>query len=247
MDPILLYPIGVSDSCHYAARLLEHAGFALTDHPSPDITHLLLDIPSFDNSGFLRDGSDLKELLRMLPKSMTVIGGNLELPYLSQYTKIDLLKDPVYLAKNAAITAECALQVCAPYLKSTFADSPVLILGWGRIGKCLAKLLRALGSDVTVAARKESDRAMLEALGYGAVDFSQVSQALHRCAVLFNTVPDLPLHRDVLDGWKKVIAIDLASFPGMQGKQVVPARGLPGKYAPESSGKLIAQTILRLY
>lgn len=247
MDPILLYPIGISDSCYYAAGLLEHAGFALTDHPSPDITHLLLDIPSFDNNGFLRDGSDLKELLRMLPKSITVIGGNLEQPYLRDYRKMDLLQDSFYLAKNAAITAECALQVCAPYLHSTFADSAVLILGWGRIGKCLAKLLRAWGSDVTVAARKESDRAMLEALGYRAVDFFQVPQAIHHCTVLFNTVPDLPLHSEVLDGWKNGTAIDLASYPGMQGKQVIPARGLPGKYAPESSGKLIAQTILRIY
>ena len=247
MDQRLLYPIGISDSCHYASRLLEHAGFALTDHPSPDVTHLLLDIPSFDDKGFLRDGSDLKELLRMLPKSIAVIGGNLEQPYLSNYRKTDLLKDPVYLAKNAAITAECALQVCAPHLKSTFADAPVLILGWGRIGKCLARLLRALGCSVTVAARKESDRAMLEVLGYRAVDFSQISQTLRRCTVLFNTVPDLPLHSDLPDACANVTAIDLASYPGMQGKQVIPARGLPGKYAPESSGKLIAKTILRIY
>lgn len=246
MDQILLYPIGSSDSCQYASGLLEQAGFSLTDHPSPDVTHLLLDVPSFDGEGYLRDGSDLKELLRMLPKTITMIGGNLEQPYLNDYRKKDLLKDPLFLARNAAITAECALQVCASHLKSTFADAPVLILGWGRIGKCLASLLRGLGCDVTVAARKESDRAMLDALGYRAVDFSQLSQALRSCTVLFNTVPNLPLHSDLLDGIK-VTSFDLASYPGMQGKQVIPARGLPGKYAPESSGKLIAATIQRMH
>jgi dipicolinate synthase subunit A len=78
---------------------------------------------------------------------------------------MDLLKDPHYLAKNAAITAECALKVAAPYLKTTFSESPTLILGWGRIGKCLARLLSARNCPVSVAARKESDRAMLEAFG----------------------------------------------------------------------------------
>lgn len=40
--------------------------------------------------------------------------------------------------------------------------------------------------------------------------------------------------------------IDLASKPGIGGTDVLWARGLPGKFAPESAGKLIAQTILRL-
>lgn len=227
--------------------ILNERGFALVDHPSPEITHLLLDIPSFDESGFLRDGSDLIGLLRMLPKTVTIIGGNLKQQYLEDYRKLDLLQDPYYLAKNAAITAECALQVAGPYLKSTFEDAPALVLGWGRIGKQLAKLLAALGCDVTVAARKEQDRAMLEALGYRAVDFSQVPQLIPNCRILFNTVPNLPLHKEVFDPWEQVIFLDLASHPGMQGETVIPARGLPGKYAPESSGKLIAKTILRLY
>ena len=133
MDNVLLYTIGSSVSCQYASALLERAGIALTDHPSPEITHLLLDVPSFDAAGLLRDGTDLKALLRMLPISATIIGGNLNPEYLQDYRKIDLLQDPCYLAKNAAITAECALRAAAPYLKTTFADSPALILGWGRI------------------------------------------------------------------------------------------------------------------
>lgn len=241
----LLYPIGVSESCRYASIFLEEAGFCLTDHPEPEITHLLLDVPSFGSDGLLRGGSDLKQMLRMLPKSITLIGGNLNTDSIEDYHKIDLLKDPFYLAKNAAITAECAIQVAAPHLKTTFADTPALILGWGRIGKCLAKMLASLNCHVTVAARKESDRAMLAALGYQAIDFPQISQTLRHCRILFNTVPDLSLHSDLPDTWKNGIALDLASYPGLQGKNTIPARGLPGIYAPESSGRLITETILR--
>ncbi len=245
MNPYLLYPVGCLNSCRYASSFLKEAGFSLTDHPSPEITHLLLDIPSFDADGFLRDGSDLKELLRMLPKTIAVIGGNLETDVLTDYRKIDLLKDPFFLAKNAAITAECALQISAPYLLTTFADSKALILGWGRIGKHLAKLLSSLGCCVSIAARKESDRAMLETLGYTAVDFSQIPQILTQYTILYNTVPNLPLHSDVLDAWHSGTAIDLASAPGMNGRNVIPARGLPGKYAPKTTGKLIAETVVK--
>ena len=245
MDKTLFYPVGISDSCRHASSFLERTGISLTDHPAPEITHLLLDVPTFDREGKLRDGSDLKEFLRMLPKSITVIGGNLDRDCLLGYQKADLLRDPYYLARNASITAECALRFAAPFLNTTFADTSVLVLGWGRIGKCLARKLTALGCSVTVADRKESDRAMLEALGYRAVDFSAVPKILPHYRILFNTVPDLPLHSDILDLWKKGIAIDLASEPGMRGKNVIPARGLPGKYAPESSGRLIAETILR--
>ena len=245
MDPVLLYPVGVLESCRFAFEHLKRFGFAFTDHPSPEITHLLLDVPSFDGNGLLRDGSDLKELLRMLPKTITVIGGNLTASFLKGYRIMDLLEDTHYLAMNAAITAECALRAAAPHMSTTFADSPALILGWGRIGKCLAQLLTAIGCPVAVAARKETDLAMLNALGYEAVDFSRVTQVVHHFRILFNTVPDLSLHSPVPEFQEKGIAIDLASYPGMSGINVIAARGLPGKYAPETSGKLIAETVIR--
>lgn len=246
MGNILLYPVGTSDSCRWASYFLEKAGFSLTDHPSPEITHLLLDVPSFDKHKNLQNGSDFRELLRMLPTTLTVIGGNLNHDSLVDYRTIDLLQDSYFLAQNAAITAECALRVASSHLSTIYAESPALILGWGRIGKCLAELLSSIGCSVTVAARKENDRAMLKALGYNAVDFPQIPEALCDCRILFNTVPEVPLHSDILDRWQTGIAIDLASLPGMKGQRVIPARGLPGKYAPESAGRLICETILRM-
>ena len=150
------------------------------------------------------------------------------------------------MASNAAITADCALQVSAQLMTTTFADSPSLVLGWGRIGKCLGKLLRGVGSDVTIAARKETDRAMIRALGYRAVEFAQIKEMLPQCRLIFNTVPEMLLHKKELGLCRDCVKIDLASKPGMEGEDVVWARKLPGKYAPASSGKLIGQTIFRL-
>ena len=246
MRDILLFPAGITDSCRYASSFLEKSGIPATDHPTPEITHLLLDIPSFDASGKLRDGSDLNELLRMLPQDITVLGGNLDLHIPPGYSTADLLKDDYFLAKNAAITAECALRAAAPHIPFSFADSHPLVLGWGRIGKHLTRILSAMGSAVTVAARKESDRAMLCSLGYHAVDFPDVPKILADCQLLFNTVPAQPLDAALLDLCKNCIKFDLATAPGMVCQDVIPVRGLPGKYAPESAGRLIAQTVRKL-
>ena len=66
-------------------------------------------------------------------------------------------------------------------------------------------------------------------------------------SLVFNTAPSLLLSREMTARCPDCLLIDLASQPGMQGDDVLWARGLPGKMAPESSGKLIAETILRLW
>lgn len=244
MDPILVYPAGATAACRFAAEALEKAGVPTVDHPAPEVTHLLLDIPSFATDGLLRGGGAPESLLERLPPRVTVIGGNLVHPALEGYQTLDLLRDPGYLAENAAITAECALQVAAPLMTATFVDSPALVIGWGRIGKCLGRLLKAVGAEVTVAARKESDRAMLRALGYQAADTAHPEAYLPKCRLIFNTAPEPLLRKEQLALCGQCVKIDLASQLEMEGDDVIWARGLPGKYAPESSGLLIARTVL---
>lgn len=245
MKKRLLYRGGSTRACRYAEELLADAGVAFTDHPSPDVTHLLLDVPSFDSSGNLRSEQDADAVLSMLPEDIGIIGGKLNQPVLDGYARIDLLTQECYLSANAAITAHCALQVAAPYLQTTFADTKTLIVGWGRIGKCLAELLKGLHCPVTVAARREKDRCMLRALGYRAVDMTEIPRILEDTRLLFNTVPQPVIPKEALSSAGHCIQIELASQPGLSGPHVIPAPGLPGVYAPESSGRLIAQTLLR--
>ena len=243
LKQVLIYPRGTTDACAYAAEFLKQAGFFLTDHPSQEVTHLLLDVPSFAPDGSLRGGGAPDRILEMLPPAAVVIGGNLKHPALAEHRVLDLLQDPDYLAYNAAITAECALQIAASVLPAVFSDSPALIIGWGRIGKCLSKLLTGLGCPVTIAARNSNDRAVIRGLGWQAADIDQIPGLLSEMRLIFNTVPVPILSPGVLDGWGNCVKIDLASRPGLDGKDVIYARGLPGRYAPESSGRLIARTI----
>ena len=243
MQVMLVYPIGKTEACQYAAAELTKNGVALVDHPTPEVTHLLLDVPSFDLSGNLRHGGNLQTYLERLPAQVTVVGGNLKHPALNDHRSIDLLQDVDYTAINAAITADCALRIASREMKLVFFRCPVLVLGWGRIGKCLSKLLRALGAEVTIAARKDTDLAMIRALGYHAVNISRLQTLTSEIRVIFNTVPAMVLS---VETFPDCIKIDLASQPGMDGNNVICARGLPGVYAPESSGKLIAGTFLKL-
>lgn len=232
---------------HSACAALSRAGLKLIDYPSPEITHLLLPVPSFAPDGSIKGGGDLHTLLKMLPENMTVIGGNLDRPELAGYKTHDLLQDARYLADNAAITAHCALKLAMNQLPAVLAGCETLVIGWGRIGKCLAALLKSLGASVTVAARKEADRAMLHALGYAAEAPNLLHRSLHRYQVIFNTVPAPVLSAQRMERCRNgCLKIDLASSLGLEGADVIWARGLPGKDAPESSGALIGKTVIRL-
>lgn len=232
--------IGHTAAIIYAAAMLHDAGYPLLPYPDPEATHLILPVPSFEPDGSIRGGGDLKSVLSQLSGDVTVIGGNLDRPELMNYKKIDLLKDPYYTAENARITAHCALRLAMEKLPVTLEGQKALVMGWGRIGKCLAQLLRAVGAKVTVAARKDSDRAMAMALGYDGVDIQQIDTAAYR--VIFNTVPVMTIPLCLGNALK----IDLASKPGIGGCDVIRAGGLPGKDAPESSGDLIVRTMIRL-
>ena len=238
MGECILYVAGYSPAMSYCIQTLKSAGFTILSEPSMQVTHLLLPVPSFAPDSSIVGGGNLSTLLTLLPKNITVIGGNLDRPELDYYATVDLLQDETYLSLNANITAHCAVKLAMNQLPVILEGCPALIFGWGRIGKCLARLLRQLGTQVTVCARKEADRCALISLGYDAIDYPQVRLQDYR--VIFNTVPTMLFPSCPGDGLK----IDLASRLGLGSDDVIWARGLPGKDAPASSGALIARSLM---
>lgn len=245
MDKGFVFLAGSTKACRYAADYLKQLSLPVVDAPSSDVRYLLLDVPSFSAEGSLRGGGAVEKLLSQLPKDILICGGNLSHPALDGYEAVDFLEDEIYLCENAYITAECALDVALPYLNRTIRGCPVLVLGWGRIGKCLGQLLKAIGADVTIAARNPEHRAMIHALGYHAEDIGALS--LNHYRLLYNTVPHPVLSREQMETCRDdCVKIELASCDGIEGDDIIPARGLPGLHMPESSGQLIAETFLRL-
>lgn len=244
LSPVFL-PVGHTDALDHAVNILIRKGCDVARQPDNTVTHLLLPVPSFEPGGLVKGGDHLEEILARLPKDVIIFGGNLD--RISGYRTADFLKDPLYLAENANITAHCALGLAIKQLPVTLQDCQTLVIGWGRIGKCLAALLKQIGAKVTVATRKEADRAMLRALGYDAEDTAALGGSLTRFRVIFNTAPVMVLDADKLRFCRPgCLKIDLASASGIAGDDVLWARGLPGRDAPEASGVLIARTAIAM-
>lgn len=164
---------------------------------------------------------------------------------------IDYLLREEFSVMNAVATAEGALGIAINETSETVFGNRILITGFGRIAKTLSKLLVSMGADVTVCARKKSDIVWAEIFGCKGRDFSLLSEKSD-FKIIFNTVPTEIFTKERLSLLNpSCLIIDLASKPGgvdfenaaLTGIKTIWALSLPGKTAPVTSGKAIAETI----
>lgn len=155
---------------------------------------------------------------------------------------------------NSIPSAEGAIQMAMEASRITLFGSACLVLGYGRTGRTLAQLLKGLGAHVTVAARGSLDQAKIYSMGLTPLAFDRLESGIGQADFVFNTVPAEVLTREVLQGARQsVVIIDLASAPGGTdweaarelGLKALLAPGLPGKVAPVTAGRIIADTIVR--
>jgi dipicolinate synthase subunit A len=168
---------------------------------------------------------------------------------------IDILKREELSVLNSISTAEGAIQIAMEQTEITLCGSDILILGFGRIGKVLAKMLTGIGANVYCEARKPQDLAWIQAYGYIPIDLKYLNENLNKFDVIINTIPNVVLDESNLDNVKKeCLIIDLASNPGgvdrdavkKKGIQFIWALALPGKVAPVTSAKYIKETIYNI-
>lgn len=157
--------------------------------------------------------------------------------------------------KNAVPTAEGAIAIAMDETPFTIHGSSCLIAGYGRIGRVLAKMLRGMGANVTVSARKFQDFAWIEAEACRTVQTGEISKTAGEYDIIFNTVPYPVINGEVLRSVKKdCLIIDLASKPGgvdfecakTLGLNTIWALSLPGVVAPKTAGIIIKDTIMNI-
>lgn len=159
-----------------------------------------------------------------------------------------------FAVQNAVPTSEGAIEIAMREYSGTINGSRCLVIGYGRIGRVLAAMLKGIGAYVTVASRKKQDMAWSHLAGYNAVR----SDKLHETGgfdIVFNTVPYVLLDAHTLaktcDG---AIVIDLASQPGGVDKEAAKRLGircthalsLPGRVAPKAAGEIIKNTVYNM-
>ena len=171
-------------------------------------------------------------------------------------TLFDYGKSDAFAIANALPTAEGAVGIALRELPITLSGAKALVIGRGRIGRVLSRMLDRLHADVSVSARKESDLAAIRADSLHAMksgELGKVFAAGYQPDVIFNTVPALLLDRQTLGELKKhTLVIDLASDPGgvdktaaaELGHRVITALSLPGRTAPVTAGRILGELLL---
>lgn len=199
----------------------------------------------------------LKDVFKMMTKSQLFVAGRIgdkiaQLADVYNVYSIDLLDREDMAVLNAIPTAEGAIQIAMEEMPVTLHGSNVLILGFGRIGKILAKMLQGIGSNVYVEARKYSDMAWIKSYGYIPVFINELDNYIDKSDVIFNTIPHIVLDEEMLRKVSKdCMIIDLASKPGGVdfekakeiGIKTIWALSLPGKVAPVTAAGFIRDTI----
>lgn len=153
---------------------------------------------------------------------------------------------------NAVPTAEGIAEIALRELPSTVNGAKIFVLGFGRTGKAIGELFKAMGADVIIGARRVSVLAEAEKIGFKAVNISDNFDIPSKIRMAVNTVPARIVSEKHLKQLKGCLYAEAASAPyGIDlekaraaGVKTLLASGLPGKTAPESAGEIIAKTII---
>lgn len=165
---------------------------------------------------------------------------------------VDIMKKEEIAVLNTIATAEGTIEVVISNTDKIVHGSKILILGFGRVSKILAKKLSGLSADITCAVRKDEDMAWIRACGYRETNINLIGKNLAEYDIIINTVPSVILTEERLNYVRNdALLIDLASSPGGIDRKfaedrklkVIWALALPGKVAPVTTAEFIKETI----
>lgn len=190
-----------------------------------DADIVILPVPvTFDNTTinapFAESPLTIEEFLKTINPLSIVFGGRISEQLSSALEKRgimhrDYMKRDELAIRNAIPTAEGAIEIAVSETPITVHGSSCLVLGYGKVGKVLAKFLDGLGAKTYVEARKYADLALIESHGYIPLSLNEAKTRIGEFDIIFNTVPALILTRELLEKVNSnSLIIDLASKPG---------------------------------
>lgn len=207
------------------------------------------------NAPFSENKISIKSLSEFIGKGKSVFGGKMsdDIKKLFSENKIyDCYSREDFQLLNAVPTAEGIAEIALRELPVTVNGATVVVFGFGRTGKAIGELFKAMGADVIIGARRASVLAEVEKRGFKTVNVSDDFDISEKIRMAVNTVPAEILSEKHLKQLKGCLYAEAASAPygtdlekaRAVGVNVILASGLPGKIAPESAGEIIAKTII---
>lgn len=156
---------------------------------------------------------------------------------------------------NTVPTVQGILKVIIDNVDYTIHSCKCAVFGYGRVARVTADTLKSLGADVTICARKSGDLASARINGMKGCFVSDFKDIAAKYNIIINTVPSQIIDRTILSSLKSdCLIIDVASAPygtdfaaaNELGIKALQCPSLPGKVAPKSAGKIIADGILNI-
>ncbi len=196
-----------------------------------------------------------EEFFKILPEGTKLLIGYAR-PWFREYChkyNIDLLEvaeDDELAILNSIPSAEGAIQLAMENSEKTIHGSKILVIGLGRCGMTLARMLKNLDAKVYVSVRNPANEARAYEMGFTPVMSGQENELLNEFDYIFNTVPNLMLPEEKLKLCTNIeVIVDIASPPGgvdfdfakNQGIKAILAPGLPGMVAPKTAADILAK------
>lgn len=207
------------------------------------------------NMPFSEKTVTIEELGKKLENKIFVAGSIPEGKEINAKQIIDILKREELTVLNTISTAEGAIQIAMEETARTLHGSKILLMGFGRVSKILANMLKGIGADVYCETTRAVGYSWIKAYGYQPIYMDDLEERLNEFDVIINTIPSIVLEQKQLELVKKdCILIDLASNPGGIDKEAAKKLGLkfiwalslPGKVAPVTSAEFIRDTLYNI-
>lgn len=231
-----------------------------------DVDAIILPAVGTDSSGIVESIFTTDELLltrehiQNMPKHAVVYTG-LAQPYLKKLCSIEDIRlvelfdrDDVAIF-NSIPTAEGAIMLAIQHTDFTIHSSNCMVLGMGRTGLTMARVLQALGAQVTIGVNKTEQYARAFEMGLKPFYTKDLASEVDEVDLIFNTIPTMIITAQVIAHLSnQAVIIDLASKPGgtdfrfaeKRGVRAIIAPGLPGIVAPKTAGQIIARALSQL-
>ncbi|HEX7057863.1 MAG TPA: dipicolinate synthase subunit DpsA [Bacilli bacterium] len=179
-------------------------------------------------------------------------------PYLRQICEkenvdlVELFEQDDVAIYNSIPTAEGAIMMAIQNTDITIHGAVSMVLGLGRTGMTLSRLLQGMGAKVKVGVRRKEHFARAMEMGFKPFFLQDLGKEAAEIDLLFNTIPTMIVTSQVIANIPhQALIIDLASKPGgtdfryaeKRGIKALLAPSLPGIVAPKTAGRIIANVL----
>ena len=197
----------------------------------------------------------IETFINLLKPNQIIFGGSIprELYAVNKIKLIDVLDNENVVWNNSVLTAEGLIAYIINNTDFTINNAKILILGFGKCGTNIARVLAALSGRISVYDHTAIHLTQARALGYEGIEEKDIIHHIHKFDIIINTVPKEIFHEIHYSRIKKDCSLfEIASSPYGFNKDLankyrlslITCPGIPGATAPKTAGELIAKSII---